>query len=115
MNLLYLLRKIYCQLTNREIPKSTIIAIEPPERLEKDAIYLIGNTGYMWLAEMLCPCGCGTEIKLNLLSDVHPCWNVKKHLDSTISLIPSVDRIYGCKSHFWVQKGLIKWVPLRHM
>ncbi len=113
MNLFYWFRKLYCQLTNQEIPKATIIVIEEPEKLQSGFIYLIGNPGYLWLAEMLCPCGCGSIIKLNLLSEVHPCWNFKQHLDSTISLYPSVDRIYGCKSHFWVQKGIIKWANVK--
>lgn len=115
MNLFYWFRKLYCQLTNQEIPKATLIAIEEPEKLHPDFIYLIGNPGYFWAAEMQCPCGCSAIIKLNLLSEAHPYWKFKQHLDSTISLYPSVNRMYGCMSHFWVDKGLIKWVPVKHL
>ncbi len=115
MNLFYWFRKLYCQFTNQAIPKATLIVTEEPEILHPDFIYLIGNAGYLWVAVMLCPCGCGAIIKLNLLSEVRPCWKYKQHLDSTISIYPSVDRMYGCRSHFWVQKGLVKWVPFKNL
>ena len=110
MNLLFWFRKLYCQFKNQAIPKASITVTEEPEIPHSDSIYLIGNPGYIWLAALQCPCGCGAIIKLNLLSDVRPSWKYKQHLDSTVSLYPSIDRIYGCKSHFWVKKGLIKWV-----
>lgn len=115
MNLFYWFRKLYCQFTNQAIPKATLIVTEEPEILHPDFIYLIGNAGYLWVAVMLCPCGCGAIIKLNLLSEVRPCWKYKQHLDSTISIYPSVNRMYGCRSHFWVQKGLVKWVPFKNL
>lgn len=84
---------------------------EFPESLEPSAVYVAGEDAHMWAAAMLCPCGCGDVIELNLLKQVRPCWSVNEHVDGSVSLTPSVWRRKGCRSHFWVRRGRIVWCP----
>ena len=82
---------------------------EFPDRLEREKIYLAGEGSNLWGATMLCPCGCGEAIELNLLKQVRPCWRASEHPDGTVSLVPSVWRQKGCRSHFFVRHGRIEW------
>ena len=82
---------------------------ELPDSLETHKLYIAGENGYFWAAAMLCPCGCGDVIELNLLKKVRPCWTVREHPDSLVSLKPSVWRRQGCRSHFILRLGCIDW------
>jgi hypothetical protein len=82
---------------------------EFPDFLQSSKLYLAGENGYFWAAAMLCPCGCGDVIQLNLLKKVRPCWAVKEHPDGSASLMPSVWRREGCRSHFFLRHGQIDW------
>ena len=97
----------------RKHPKSTIYYSERvddfPDSLDPTKIYLVGENGYVWAAAMLCPCGCGDIIKLNLLKKARPCWSVKEHRDGCITISPSIWRKTGCKSHFIIFHGTIHW------
>ena len=80
-----------------------------PDRLEASKVYLAGEQGHLWGAAMICPCGCGETIELNLLKQARPCWAVKEHPDGGVTLSPSVWRQKGCGSHFFVRRGRIMW------
>jgi hypothetical protein len=80
-----------------------------PDRLKANRVYLAGENGHLWAAAMLCPCGCGDTIELNLLQAAKPCWEAHMHEDGLVSLKPSVWRQNGCRSHFVLQRGIIKW------
>ncbi len=82
---------------------------EFPDRLESSKLYLAGDNGYFWAAAMLCPCGCGDVIELNLLKKARPCWSVTEHPDGSASLMPSIWRRQGCRSHFYLRHGRIDW------
>ncbi|WP_397321508.1 DUF6527 family protein [Pedobacter foliorum] len=57
---------------------------------------------------MICPCGCRKLLHMNLMDDYDPYWNYI--LDGkVISLAPSINRLVGCKSHFFVTNGKIEW------
>jgi hypothetical protein len=58
---------------------------------------------------LICPCGCGEVIELNLLEQARPRWSVQEHPDRTITLAPSVWRQKGCRSHFHLRRGRIDW------
>lgn len=70
-----------------------------------DAV-LIERGGPRWLI-MLCPCGCGDEIPINLDSRTGPAWRLYRDSKRGISLYPSVWRDTGCESHFIVWRGRI--------
>ncbi|WP_394339847.1 DUF6527 family protein [Mucilaginibacter conchicola] len=57
---------------------------------------------------MLCPCGCKQILYTNLIEDHHPFWKYKLN-GKTISLRPSIDRLVGCRSHFFLTDGKIIW------
>jgi hypothetical protein len=77
--------------------------------IEEGVIFIVGENGYEWLAAFTCPCGCGDLIQLNLLKDVKPGWRISRRNPQKISISPSIDREVGCKSHFTVINGEIKW------
>lgn len=80
-----------------------------PDKLERAKVYLAGEGNNLWAAAMICPCGCGDVIELNLLKQARPCWTAREHPDGTVSLAPSVWRQKGCRSHFVLRHGRINW------
>ncbi|MGD9420073.1 MAG: DUF6527 family protein [Verrucomicrobiota bacterium JB025] len=59
---------------------------------------------------MLCPCGCGCLIHLNLLFDLsRPRWDVRQEADGSATITPSIWRNNGCRSHFVLRHGRIRW------
>jgi hypothetical protein len=82
---------------------------EFPDSLKAHRLYVAGEMGYLWAAAMLCPCGCGDVIELNLLKKARPCWSVHNHSDGSVSLMPSIWRREGCRSHFFLRHGQIEW------
>jgi hypothetical protein len=83
---------------------------EPPEKLESNLVYVVGQHGHLWSAEFLCPCGCQAIIRLSLHMSGRPRWNVTQHLGGRVSLKPSIWRQVGCKSHFILHRGQIEFV-----
>jgi hypothetical protein len=82
---------------------------ETPDKLKNKVIYFIGHEGYYWQAVMMCPCSCKKIIQLNLIADHKPYWEYRIERNNQITLSPSIHRIVGCKSHFFVRKGKIIW------
>jgi len=80
-----------------------------PNRLKAATLYVAGEEPYAWGAAMLCPCGCADVIELNLLAQASPCWSVRKNRDGSITLVPSVWRTKGCRSHFLIRGSRIDW------
>ena len=91
------------------LPYKTIRAEALPSSLESETIYICGEDNQEWFVAFLCPCGCRETIQLSVLPNTKPKWELTKHIEGTISLHPSVWRTKGCKSHFFVQKGHIRW------
>jgi hypothetical protein len=81
---------------------------EIPDIAKKNILYFIGNEGYYWQFVMLCPCGCNSLLHMNLMDDYDPYWSYQIH-DDLITVTPSIDRVVGCKSHFFVREGRIVW------
>jgi hypothetical protein len=55
------------------------------------------------VAYLKCPCGCNSQIVLNLIPGVMPCWSISEN-----TIKPSIQRIVGCKSHFSIIKGIVQ-------
>ena len=87
----------------------SVRADEMPDSLKPFTVYLCGEGQYLWAAAMICPCGCKEVIQLNLLKEVRPRWTVQQDKDGSVSLMPSVWRQKGCRSHFFVRHGMIEW------
>lgn len=82
---------------------------EFPELLEPGTLYVAGEEPHIWVAAMLCPCGCGDVIELNLLKEASPCWTVRQRRDGSVTLMPSIWRTKGCRSHFLIRNSRIDW------
>lgn len=80
-----------------------------PDDPAGSTLYFVGEGENLWAAAMLCPCGCGERIELNLLPQVRPRWSAEEHEDHTVTLTPSVWRQSGCRSHFILRRGRINW------
>ncbi len=80
-----------------------------PATLDDDVLYVVGEGRYRWYAAMICPCGCGVTLHLGLLEDARPRWRVVRQRGGTASLHPSVHRRVGCRSHFWLERGRVRW------
>lgn len=59
-------------------------------------------------AYLLCPCGCGQQLALNLMTSQRPVWRVTVRSETDFSIFPSVDST-TCGAHFWVSGGRITW------
>lgn len=83
---------------------------DEPKSVRKGIVYLIGDPGNEWAASFVCPCGCGEIITLNLLRQAgRPTWRVQIGLGDVATLVPSVWRKVGCKSHFIIRDGETIW------
>ena len=80
-----------------------------PDRLEHRTVYVVREDEFDEQAAMLCPCGCGCVLHMNLLSDERPFWRVTQNNDRTMTLYPSIRRKRYCRSHFWLRNGRIHW------
>lgn len=82
---------------------------ELPDLLEAHLVYVAGEGEHLWFAAMLCPCGCGETLHMSLHREGRPNWRLTKHWDGTVSLLPSVWRRVGCRSHFFLRRGRVEW------
>lgn len=61
-----------------------------------------------------CPCGCGDVVVLNTDPRTGPAWRIR--VDSTgATLMPSVWRTTGCRSHFIIWRSTIWWCHFREL
>ena len=91
-------------------PHRTMVVRESlPAQLLRRAVYIVREDGVDERVALLCPCGCGRILQMNLLSDERPCWRVTRNVDGTVTLNPSIWRKKGCGSHFWLRNGRIRW------
>lgn len=81
---------------------------ELPDTLKPRSVYLIGG-GAPWCAALLCPCGCRAVLQLSLLDDDSPRWRLLLDCDGLPTLVPSIRRTQGCRSHFYLRRGRVVW------
>lgn len=70
-----------------------------------DAV-LVSRGRPRWLL-ILCPCGCGAELPVNLDSRAGPAWRLYFDRMNRVGLYPSVWRDTDCRSHFIVWRDQI--------
>jgi Family of unknown function (DUF6527) len=104
-------RHAYDRLYDRLVPRYRTLVVDAvlPKSLRRRALYVVQEDGFLEQAALLCPCGCGRVLHMNLLSDERPCWELIQHKDGTATLRPSVWRKKGCGAHFWFRLGRIQW------
>ena len=91
-------------------PLTTVRLEDPPEILQPRTAYLLGEGEHIWSVAMLCPCGCGAQIQLSTVGS-RPRWSVGIENDGSVTLNPSVWRKSGCRSHFFLRRGIVQWCP----
>lgn len=89
--------------------RAKAVADTLPKKLRRRVLYVVREDGFDEKAAMICPCGCGEVLQMNLLPDERPCWTLTTHGDRTVSLAPSVWRKKKCGSHFFLRRGRIEW------
>jgi len=91
-------------------PYRTVVVEEDlPAQLRQRTLYIVQEDGFLEQATMLCPCGCGRTLHMNLIPDERPCWHLTQHTDGTVTLHPSVWRKKDCGAHFWFRRGRVQW------
>lgn len=65
--------------------------------------------GVPWLATFLCPCGCGELVLLSLLAADTPSWRIVGVEVKQVTLSPSIQRVVGCESHFYLERNTVRW------
>lgn len=80
-----------------------------PDFPKSGTIYIICNQGYNWQLVMECPCGCKKILYLNLMKEYKPSWTFSTSITKGISISPSINRIVGCESHFFIKKSRLIW------
>jgi Family of unknown function (DUF6527) len=68
---------------------------------------VIVERGRARLLMLVCPCGCGEELPINLDSRAGPAWRLYQNRRAGLSLFPSVWRESGCESHFIIWRDKI--------
>jgi len=92
---------------------STEMIEELPQKLDPYKLYFIGEGRFRWSVALLCPCGCGDTIQLNVRNDAHPFWRIIEK-KGRVSLEPSIWRSKGCCSHFFLRNSRIQWYYGKH-
>lgn len=80
------------------------------ESVKGDSIYVVGGTYYAKWAYLKCPDGCGDTIMLSLSDSKKPSWSISQDDFGRPTLYPSIHKLDGCKSHFWIRDGKVIWV-----
>jgi len=79
-----------------------------PTTDKENIIYVVQEGAEPETLVFICPCGCQDLVYLNLLRDAYPCWTFKIERRK-ISIFPSILRKKGCRSHYWIKKGIVIW------
>jgi hypothetical protein len=90
--------------------KVEIILHNPnPDNIKKNIVYVVGDKKYAKWAYLRCPSGCNDIIMLSLNKRNFPSWSVKQDKLGRATISPSIHKLDGCKSHFFIKKGKLIW------
>ncbi len=95
------------------LPARGLVVVEgedPPDGLPRRDLVLLRDAGEDWSVAMRCPCGCGQRVELALIPEAKPRWSLRLEPGKLPTLSPSVWLRDGCRSHFFVRRGRIRWV-----
>jgi len=77
--------------------------------INSGTIYIENRGGKERWLYLRCPCGCGDVITVNLMKSVYPHWETSTNGLGGLDISPSLRKITGCKSHFFVKNSQIIW------
>lgn len=70
---------------------------------------VLGTTAAPKYAYFSCPCRCGATIVLTTNRKLRPRWTIAIDKHGRPNVEPSVWRTVGCKSHFVLRRGRVRW------
>lgn len=108
MNFISRIWEFLGRLTGRSPWLATFVE-DLPDKLHRRTVYLIGEDDCPWSAALKCPCGCDALIQLSLIPGDDPTWVASVGKRARASIHPSIWRIRGCKSHFFIREGKLIW------
>ena|ERR1700733_338890 len=88
----------------RDVRYSEIVRVrdqaEARERLKAGVLVIVMPNKRAKSLKLLCPCGCGEVISVNLMPGNEGAWRLDYEANHGLSLWPSVWLTSGCRSHF---------------
>ncbi|MFN4175538.1 DUF6527 family protein [Phenylobacterium sp.] len=82
---------------------------ERPTQLRPHRLYVTRQADGPAFGFLLCPCGCGETLHLRFFGERRPRWQVRHDARGRASVTPSVWRQAGCRSHFILTSGRVRW------
>ena len=103
------LKQIYNDIFQRKFKAHVVDDL--PSEPKPHLIYIEGQYGEEDFAKFLCPCGCNESITLSTLPITKSSWSIKYNgvFKKNVTLTPSINRMIGCRSHFFIRKGKVVW------
>lgn len=96
-------------------PYRTMVAKDSlPAKLVRRTVYIVREDEFDEQVALLCSCGCGRVLQMNLLPDERPCWRVKRGADGTVTLDPSVWRRTAAHTSGCTTVSDIRWCRERN-
>jgi Family of unknown function (DUF6527) len=80
-----------------------------PTKLPRRNLVLARDGAEDWCIGFRCPCGCGRTVELLVIDEADPRWDISTDDQRRPTLTPSVWFRDGCRSHFLIQRGRVKW------
>lgn len=106
------IRRWWRDLWERVAPARRVRIIEGdslPPKLPRRDLVLARDDDEDWCVGLRCPCGCRATIELLVVPEAKPRWDLAIDAKGRPSLSPSVWRKTGCRSHFWLRAGRVRW------
>lgn len=89
---------------------SVVMSAAPEDSgIDKGQLIVVSWEGHAKWALLKCPCGCGDTIRLSLAGERRPRWEVSIDEPDVPTVFPSVRQTAGCFSHFWLERGQVRW------
>lgn len=73
-------------------------------------VYVVRYGAHDKWAYLRCPCPAHDVIRLNLSASQRPRWTVRAGGDRIADIDPSIWQHDGCRSHFIIRDGRVRWV-----
>lgn len=88
---------------------SIVTVSDVPDTPREGTLYLVGDPPLFWQAVLKCPCGCRATIQLPMDDAKSTNWKLIGSNWAQPTLVPSVDKTSGCRSHFVLRAGKVIW------
>ena len=96
----------------RDVPYPTVRTVrnqaEAVAEVAAGTIVIISPQGSPKSIKMLCPCGCGELLTIQLVRASGKSWSLVRGTRGEVSLYPSVWRDFGCESHFLLRNNIAR-------